>query len=75
MSCSSTHLLVCLVQRRTVQKGLLLFTRNVLHFPVAGGVKLVHFMILLTGISFAGESDRVQRVHSRCLFLWSMTDL
>ncbi len=39
--------------RRVIQRGLLMFTRNVLNLPVLGGARLVHAMIALTGISFA----------------------
>ncbi|GFH27959.1 Bap31 domain-containing protein, partial [Haematococcus lacustris] len=37
-----------------LRRGLLGFTRNVLFFEVAGGFRLAHVMMLLTGAALAG---------------------
>lgn len=42
--------------RRVVTKGLLSFARNVLFFEIAGAIKLVHFMVLVSGLMLLGES-------------------
>mmetsp|Transcript_37039 Transcript_37039/g.82336 ORF Transcript_37039/g.82336 Transcript_37039/m.82336 type:complete len:196 (+) Transcript_37039:174-761(+) len=47
-------LLLILPMPRIVKQGLLSFAKNFLFLNVAGGIKLVHFMLLVTGITFIG---------------------
>jgi hypothetical protein len=44
-----------MLPRRSVQKALVALAKNVLFFQVAGGFKLVHFMIFVTGCMLLGR--------------------
>jgi hypothetical protein len=48
---SCFDLLAC----RVVKKGLLLFAKSVLNFPLAGTLRLGHVMVIVTGMALVGE--------------------
>lgn len=43
---------------RNIRKGILVFTNSVLSFPVLGGMKLVHFALVMAGIPFLDSGMR-----------------
>jgi hypothetical protein len=53
-ACSVPPVCTC----RTVKKGLLLFAKSVLNFPLAGTFRLGHVMVVITGMALVGEWEQ-----------------
>lgn len=60
-------IIMILPQPKGVRKAVVLFARNVLFFPVFGGVRLVHFGMAISGMSFAGVTGALYKSHKEYL--------